>query len=38
VTWLYDRGLTLALLAMFSVSFVAQIASGRRELNDVRRL
>ena len=32
--WLYDRGLTLALLAMFAVSFAAQIASGRRELND----
>jgi hypothetical protein len=34
--WIWERGLTIALLCAFLVSFAAQIASGERELNQER--
>jgi hypothetical protein len=37
VTWLRDRSLTLALLAMFLVFLVAQLFTGRNEYNNTLR-
>lgn len=36
MTWIKDRGLTLALLAAFAVTFVGQILSGLGEYNQAR--
>ncbi len=36
MTWIKDRGLTLALLAAFAVTLVGQILSGRGEYNQER--